>query len=72
MRFNVKVQPGAKEAQISEEENGVLKIKVNAPAKQGRANARLVEILSEHFNVPSSCIKIIKGLKSKNKVIEII
>lgn len=72
VRFNVKIQAGAKESQISEEENGILKIKVNAPAKGGRANARLIEILSEHFNVSKSRIRIIKGHISKNKIIEII
>ena len=46
-------------------------VKVNAPAKEGKANKKLVEILSKHFSKPKSSIRIVKGLTSKNKVIEI-
>lgn len=38
----------------------------------GRANKRLLEILSEHFMVPKSRISIVRGPKSRDKVIEII
>ena len=48
------------------------KIKVDAIASEGRANKRLIEILSDYFNVSRSSISILKGLKSKNKIIEII
>lgn len=37
-----------------------------------RANERLVELLSGYFKKPKRNISIIKGFKSKNKLIEII
>jgi hypothetical protein len=44
---------------------------VDAPALEGKANKRLIEIIAEHFNVSKSSIKILKGFKNRNKIIEI-
>ncbi len=43
---------------------------VSAPV-DGRANSELLNLLSEEFDVAKSAIKIIKGARSRNKVIEI-
>lgn len=39
---------------------------------EGRANKEIINLLADYFDVPKSLIKISKGLKSKNKIIEII
>jgi hypothetical protein len=70
VKIQVKVIPSAKEAMV-EESGGVLRVKVDAPAREGKANRRLVEILAEYFSKPKSSLKIVKGLTSKNKTIEI-
>ncbi len=44
-------------------------VRVFGPAKEGRANARLVELLSKYFDIPKSDISIKKGKKSKYKTI---
>lgn len=71
MKIQVKVSPNAKEAKVEKESEGVLRVKVNAPAREGKANKRLIEILAEYFSKPRSSMKIVKGLTSKNKVVEI-
>ncbi len=70
MKIAVKVSVKAKSAKVKDED-GVLKINVDALALKGKANKRLIEILSGHFGVPKSKISISKGLHSKNKIIEI-
>jgi hypothetical protein len=45
---------------------------LNAPAEKGKANLRLIEVLSEYFGVPKSAIRIIKGWKTRNKTVEIV
>ncbi len=70
MKIQVKVIPNSKEPRVREIE-GVLRVKVDAPAKKGKANKRLVEILAKYLSKPKLSIKIIEGLTSKNKVIEI-
>lgn len=44
---------------------------VNKPAEDGLANAQLIKILAEHLKVKKYQIKIIKGHKSRDKIIEV-
>ncbi len=67
----VKVVPNSKKAKVEQTEGGILRVNVDAPAKEGKANKRLVEILAKYFSKPKSSIRIVKGRTSKNKVIEI-
>jgi len=50
---------------------GVYKVYVSVPPVEGRANQRIIELLSEYFKVKKSRITIISGLKSKEKTIQI-
>ena len=70
MILEIKVVPGARK-NLYKEENGGIKIYLTAPPLDGRANEALCDFLAEHFDVRASCIEIIKGLKSRNKVINI-
>jgi len=70
MKVNVKVIPNAKRNEVSQE-GEKLKVRVAAPALDGRANKAVIEILAEFFNVKKSKIKIIKGEKSREKIIGI-
>jgi uncharacterized protein len=72
MDISVKVTSNSKKLEIIKVGEGNYKIKLDAPAIQGKANSRLIEALSEYFNTPKSSIRIVKGLKSKNKIVEII
>jgi len=40
--------------------------------KGGRANLELIRKLAKHFNVSSSQIRIISGMKSRSKIIEVV
>lgn len=71
MKIGIKVKPGAKNTAVQKSGSGLI-ISVDAPATEGRANRRLMEILAEYFKVAKSQVAIIKGLKSKNKVVEIL
>jgi len=51
--------------------DGTLKIKLTAAPVDNEANIKLVKLLSEHFDVAKSKIKIVSGLTSKNKIIEV-
>ncbi|MHA1894594.1 MAG: DUF167 domain-containing protein, partial [Candidatus Helarchaeota archaeon] len=44
---------------------------VSQPIK-GAANKELIKILAKHFNVSKSKVTIIKGIKSKDKLVKII
>ncbi|MFH1269804.1 MAG: DUF167 domain-containing protein [Candidatus Omnitrophota bacterium] len=70
MILNIRVYPGAGRNLIKEE-NGLLKTYLTKPPHEGLANRQLIELLSAYFKVRKYQIRIIKGKKSRNKVIEI-
>jgi len=44
---------------------------VAAPPREGQANAAVVAALAEHFGVPRSQVRIIRGAGSRHKIVEI-
>ncbi len=69
-KVSVKVVPNAKQDRAVEE-SGRLKVYLTAPAVEGKANKALVEFLADWYNVKKSRVRIIKGEKSREKVVVI-
>ena len=67
----VRVQPRASKDEIAGEMGGALKIRLRAPAVEGRANEALVEFLAELLKTPKSAVRILSGDRSRTKRIEI-
>lgn len=74
MRYSIRVVPNAKkpEVLVMDKAGTALKVKVDAKPEAGKANARLIEILSEHFSIPKNRIVLVSGVKSRDKIIEIL
>ncbi len=70
MKLNIKVIPNAKKSAIAETENG-FKVHLRAPALEGKANEALIGFLAEHFGVKKKAVKLLRGEKSRQKVVEI-
>ena len=70
MNIEVKVIPSAKKREIIME-NNTIKIKLISKPQNGKANKELIETLSKKLKIAKSNIKIIRGEKQKNKVIQI-
>lgn len=70
MLLNVKVIPNTRKNEIIKDGDG-FRVRLNAPATGGMANSALVELLAKHFNVKKNNIRIVKGEKSREKVVEI-
>lgn len=66
----IRVIPNAKQNKIVDEGER-LKVYLTAPAVEGRANKALIALFAEHFGVRKSSISIIRGEKSRDKVIQI-
>ena len=71
MRYNIRVVPNAKQNKVVKEV-GRLKVYLTAPPVDGRANMALVEFLAAHFSVRKKQVRIVKGQKNRDKVVEII
>jgi len=70
MKVNIKVFPGARKPRIVEEGN-LVKVYVNAPAVDGKANVAVIKALAAYYQVRKSKIEILKGHKSREKTIEV-
>lgn len=44
-----------------------MKLRLAAPAVEGKANEALVEFLAGYFGVPKRNVRIVSGLKSRQK-----
>ncbi len=71
MRIPVRVMPRAKQRTIGKTPDGILLVKVSEPAEGGRANAAVIETLAKHFGVPKRSVAIVRGLTSRQKLVEI-
>lgn len=71
MRVNVRVVAGAGREAVVPQTDG-LKVYVRAPALEGRANAAAVEALAAHFGVAASRVRIVRGERSRQKVVEVV
>lgn len=70
MKIKIRVVTNAKRDRITKK-GKEYKIYVSTPPENGRANARVAELLAEHFKIKKSQVKITKGFKSKEKIIVI-
>jgi uncharacterized protein len=69
--FQVRVQPRSSKDEIAGVINGALKIRLQAPAVENRANEALVEFLAHLLKTPKSAVRILAGDRSRRKRIEI-
>jgi uncharacterized protein (TIGR00251 family) len=71
-RVMVLVKPGSRQEEVTRLTDGSLVVKVKSPAKKGKANKRLIELLADYWQVSKSRIVIDSGVKSKRKIIRIL
>ena len=70
-RLAIRVQARARRDEVATVRDGVLLVRVNAPALEGRANRAVVRVLADWIGVPPSSISVIRGEYSRDKLVEI-
>lgn len=71
MRLQVRVKPNAKQSKIQPADDGIWIVHLQAPPVDGKANQALIKLLSKHFGVARSCIRIKAGATGRQKLVEI-
>jgi uncharacterized protein (TIGR00251 family) len=71
IRIVVHVVPNAKETKLQLETDGSLLMRVSAPPVKGKANREIARWLSKRLRKPSSQIRIVAGLASNLKTLDI-
>jgi hypothetical protein len=67
LTLDLHVQPGASRTECSGLHGGRLKIRLAAPASEGRANEALIEFLASELGVPRRNVRIDGGASSRRK-----
>ena len=69
--LRVHIVPNAKIDCVVGEHGGAVKIKLRAPAVEGKANAALIRFLAEQLKLPRQSIALERGHRSRDKLIRI-
>lgn len=67
----VKAIPNAPRSEVVGWLGDALKVKIHAPALDGRANDALCEFLAETFSLPKRAVTLVQGDKSRQKWVRI-
>jgi uncharacterized protein len=70
-RIRLRVRASAHRNELAGLQEGVLFVRVTAPAIDGRANESMRRLVAKRLGVPKSAITIVRGDRSRDKVIEI-
>lgn len=69
--LTIRVTPNSSRDEVAGEAGGVIRIRLRAPAVEGKANAALVRFLAEALGVRPSAIRILRGETGRTKTVEI-
>jgi uncharacterized protein (TIGR00251 family) len=68
--ININVKPNSKSQKITDD-GKFLKIQIQSKAVKNKANIELINMLKKQLKITSNQIKIISGVRSTNKIIQI-
>ena len=69
--LKLKIHPGAKRSKVNGYFGDALKIDLQAPPVDGKANAALLKFLAEILKLPKSAVELKSGDTSRDKVVRI-
>jgi hypothetical protein len=69
VRFAVRLAPRSSSNRVDGVIDGVLRVRVSAPAVEGAANAALVRLLAEELGVARRDVRIIAGATGRQKLV---
>jgi uncharacterized protein (TIGR00251 family) len=71
LRIKVKVKPGSSKNEVKKVDENFYEVRCTTIPEKGKANEKVIELLSEHLNTPKSKIRIVRGQSSREKEVEI-
>lgn len=70
MKYLVTVKPGSSQEKVIKTNDNEYIVYLRAKPHDGEANTALIKLLSKHFNIPKTIIRITRGQRSHKKIIE--
>ena len=72
MKIFVKAKPNAREEKVEKIDENHFVVSVVEPPIKGKANEAIRNALAVYFKTGTSCVKIVSGYASREKMIEIL
>jgi uncharacterized protein (TIGR00251 family) len=69
--FAVRTQAGARRDEIVGVRDGVLIVRVSAPAREGRANQALCRLVARQLGIRPSRVTVVRGERSREKLVRV-
>ena len=69
--FWLKVKPRSSRERLALDASGDLRLELHAPPAEGEANEACVQFLARGLRLPQACIAILRGRKSRRKLIRV-
>ncbi|MBL8311470.1 MAG: YggU family protein [Burkholderiales bacterium] len=66
------VQPGARKTEVAGEHDGALKLRINAPPVEGKANAAVIAFIAERCGVAKHRVALLSGELSRHKRLRVV
>jgi uncharacterized protein (TIGR00251 family) len=70
--LTIQAQPGAKRTEVAGVHGAALKIRLAAPAVDGKANDELLRFLAQAFRVPQRAVTIVRGETGRRKTVHVV
>jgi uncharacterized protein (TIGR00251 family) len=70
-RLEVYIQPRSSKSEVAGLHDGVIKIRIAAPAVENAANLALVEFVANLLGIAKRSVRIVSGQASRRKVLDI-
>jgi hypothetical protein len=67
--LTIRAHPGSRQAGIEKLGEAEYRVRVVAPPERGQANREVVAALADYFGLPASRIRIVRGEKSRTKLV---
>ena len=71
VRLALRVVPNSKRSALAGRHGDAFKVKIQAPAVDGKANAALLAFLAETLGVKESAVRLVSGATSRDKAVEV-
>ena len=69
--ISVRVTPGAKRSEVIDSSGERLRLRVAAPATEGKANAEVARFVASLFGVRQSAVMLVRGQRSRDKTLRV-
>lgn len=69
VRFAVRLSPRAAATRVEGVVDGILRVRVAAPAVEGAANTALVRLLADELGLAARDVRIVAGAKTRQKLV---